>query len=111
MKYLLLICRDRTIDVRPEHRMGEQVDRWVHEMHGRGVLGDGHELDSISTARAVRVRDGELTITDGPFAESKEQLAGYDIIECRDLDEALEVASKHPVAPFGAIEVRPFLEG
>jgi hypothetical protein len=111
MKYLLLICRDRTIEVRPEHRMGELVDRWVEEMDGRGVRREGHELESISAARTVRVRDGELMLTDGPFAEAKEQLAGYDIIECMDIDEAIEVASKHPVARFGAVEVRPFMQG
>lgn len=109
MKYLLLICRDRTIEVRPEDRIGESVDRWVEEMKGRGLLGDGHELDSIDAARTVRIRDGGLTVTDGPFAEAKEHLAGFDIIDCRDLDEAIEVASKHPVARLGAIEVRPFV--
>jgi hypothetical protein len=108
MKYLLLICRDRTIEVRPEHRMGELVDRWVGEMTGRGVHKEGHELGSTNAARTVRVRDGELMVTDGPFAEAKEELAGFDVIECKDLDEAIEVASKHPVARFGAIELRPF---
>jgi hypothetical protein len=86
------------------------VNRWVEEMNGRGVLGEGHELESIDAAKTVRVRDSELMLTDGPFAEAKEQLAGFDIIECRDLDEAIEVASKHPVARFGAVEVRPFVQ-
>ena len=108
MKYLLLICRDRTIEVRPEHRMGELVDRWVGEMNGRGVLAEGHRLGSTNAARTVRVRDDELMVTDGPFAEAKEELAGFDVIECKDLNEAIEVASKHPVARFGAVEVRPF---
>lgn len=109
MKYLLLICRDRTIEVRPEHRMGELVERWLGEMKGRGVHGEGHELSSTDAARTVRVRDSELMVTDGPFAEAKEELAGFDVIECKDLDEAIEVASKHPVARLGAIEVRPFV--
>jgi hypothetical protein len=56
----------------------------------------------------VRVRDGDLLITDGPFAETEEQFGGCDVIECADLDEAIEGASKHPVAKFGTIEVRPF---
>jgi hypothetical protein len=62
----------------------------------------------VSDGTTVRVRDKEVLIADGPFAETKEQIAGYDILECADLDEAIEVASKHPVAPFGVIEVRPF---
>ncbi len=90
--------------------MGEAVERWVEEMDGRGVRLEGHELESISAATTVRVRDGELMVTDGPFAETKEQMAGYDVIECRNLDEAIEVASKHPVARFGAVEVRPYRE-
>jgi hypothetical protein len=68
----------------------------------------GDRLRPISDATTVRVRDEEVLIVDGPFAETKEQIAGYDILECADLDEAIEVAAKHPVARFGAIEVRPF---
>jgi len=62
----------------------------------------------VSDATIVRLRDKEVLIADGPFAETKEQIAGYDILECADLDEAIEVASKHPVAKFGVVEVRPF---
>ena len=59
----------------------------------------------------MRVRDGEVLVSDGPFAETKEQIAGYDVIECSSMDEAIEVAARHPVATFGAIEVRPFSPG
>ena len=59
-------------------------------------------------ATTVRVRDGKLLLTDGPFVETKELICGFDVIECRDLDEAIEVASKHPMASFGMVEVRPF---
>ncbi len=58
----------------------------------------------------VGPRDDELSITDGPFAEAKEQMAGFDLIECADLDEAIQVASKHPVARFGTIDIRPLVE-
>ena len=61
-------------------------------------------------ATTVRVREEEVLLSDGPFAETKEWIAGYDIIECEDLDEAIEVASRHPVARFGSIEVRPLWE-
>jgi hypothetical protein len=66
--------------------------------------------DDESGRADPRVRDGEVLLSDGPFAESKEQMGGFDLIECADLDEAIEVASKHPVAEFGVIEVRPLWE-
>ncbi|MEN3307537.1 MAG: hypothetical protein V7603_3739 [Micromonosporaceae bacterium] len=101
MKYMLFICADPA---------AEECDPlpWVKEVTDRGVRLDGNRLQPVSDATTVRVRDGETLITDGPFAETKEQIAGYDVIECADLDEAIEVASKHPVASFGSIEVRPF---
>jgi hypothetical protein len=105
MKYLLLICVEESVQVTPEEA---DPMPWVEEMMGRGVRLDGDRLRSISDATTVQIRGGELLISDGPFAETKEQIAGYDVIECADLDEAIEVASKHPVARFGKIEVRPF---
>ena len=105
MKYLLLICVEEGIEVKPEDA---DATPWVEEMTRRGVRLQGDRLQSISDATTVQVRGGELLISDGPFAETKEQIAGYDMIECADLDEAIEVASKHPVARFGKIEVRPF---
>ena len=69
---------------------------------------EGHQLRSVSDATTVQMRGGDLLVSDGPFAETKEHIAGYDIIDCKDLDEAIEVASKHPVVKFGMIEVRPF---
>jgi hypothetical protein len=107
MKYLLLICIDESLDVRPGEP-GPQA--WVTEMDGRGVRVLGSRLRPVRDATSVRVRDGELTITDGPFAETKEQMAGFDLLECADLDEAIEVASKHPAATFGTVELRPLWE-
>jgi hypothetical protein len=80
-------------------------------MDRRGVRRDGSRLRPVSDATTVRLRDGEVVLSDGPFAETKEQIAGFDVIDCENLDEAIEVASKHPVARWGAIEVRPFWEG
>jgi hypothetical protein len=77
-------------------------------MAGRGIRLEGQRLQPVSDATTVSVRGGEVLIADGPFAETKEQIAGYDVLDCADLDEAIEVASRHPVAPFGKIEVRPF---
>ncbi len=88
----------------------------VDDMHclefDRAVRESGHclaseALESVSTAATVRVRNGKVTITDGPFAETKQQLAGFYLIEARDLDEAIQLAAKIPPAPGGSIEVRP----
>jgi hypothetical protein len=112
MKYLLFICADESVGLSPgkEEEIASAAQAWVAEMEGRGVRLQGHELRSVSDATTVRVRDGEVLVADGPFAETKEQIAGFDIIEAADLDEAIEVASKHPVASFGTVEVRPFWE-
>jgi hypothetical protein len=107
MRYMLLICGDETLEVSPEESSAEA---WVEEMDGRGVRLHGTRLRPVSDATTVRVRDGEVLLADGPFAETKEQVGGYDLIECANLDEAIEVAAKHPVAKFGVIEVRPVWE-
>ena len=78
-----------------------------------GIRKSGHcmaseALESVQTATTVRVRNGKVAVTDGPFAETKEWIAGYDVLECPDLDEAIRIASRHPMARFGRIEVRPF---
>jgi hypothetical protein len=83
---------------------------WVQEMDARGVRKFGSRLRPVSDATTVQVRDGEVLLSDGPFAETKEQIGGFDLLECEDLDEAIEVASKHPGAKFGTIEVRPLWE-
>lgn len=106
MKYLLMIC-DEGLPA-PQDL---SVDGWVDEMDGRGLRLLGRVLDDPQTAATVRVRDGETLVTDGPFTETKEFIAGFDILECADLDEATEVAAKHPVSSFTAIEIRPFMDG
>ena len=77
------------------------------EMGARGVLQGGERLRPTTDATTVQVRNGEVLTADGPFAETKEQIGGYYIVECQDLDEAIEVASKLPAATNGTIEVRP----
>jgi hypothetical protein len=114
MKYLLTIYND-------ESRYGEATPRDVQQMmaayeaFGReasaaGVMLGGEGLSPSSTATTVRVRDGETLTSDGPFAETREQLGGYYLLECRDLDEALGWAAKIPGALDGAIEVRPVMD-
>lgn len=110
MKYLLMVCVDENVQLSPEEgaAMGRGTDVWVSEMDSRGVRLPGNQLRPVSDATTVRVRNGEVLVSDGPFAETKEQIAGFDILECADLDEAIEVAGKHPAARIGTLEVRPF---
>ncbi|WP_232835411.1 YciI family protein [Actinocorallia populi] len=103
---MLLICGDESA---AEHA-DEGCGGWSEEMSERGVLQGGGGLRPPSEATAVRVRDDEVLLTDGPFAEAKEQIGGYCIIECADLDEAIDVAARHPAAGYGTIEIRPLWE-
>jgi len=110
VQYLMFVCIDESVELSPEEgaQIGAAADAWIEEMSRRGIRLTGQRLRPVSDATTVQVRGGEVMIADGPFAETKEQIAGYDIIDCADLDEAIEVASRHPVAAFGKIEVRPF---
>ncbi len=85
-----------------------EYEKWMHEMgEERGILRGGNRLRPSSDSTTVRVRDGETLTSDGPFAETKEQVGGYFLVDCKDLDEAIEVAAKLPGARDLAIEVRP----
>ena len=108
MKYMLI----HVIDSTAEHSTDGMpaFDSWLEEVLARGVSLHGDRLRGVDDATTVRVRDREVLISDGPFAETKEQIAGYDVIECADLDEAIEIAAKHPTAWQGTIEVRPILD-
>jgi hypothetical protein len=104
MKYLCLVYLD-------EKRLNELPDEDCVEFD-TGIRKSGHclaseALQSVQTATTVRVRNGKVAVTDGPFAETKEQLAGFYMIEARDLDEAIRIASRIPPARVGSIEVRP----
>jgi hypothetical protein len=117
MKYIMIIAgnTDHSSDgvVAPDalEFMQREIPVWINEMNARGVRLFGRELDLPGTAATVRVRDGEALVTDGPFAETKEFMAGFDLLECADLDEAVEVAAKCPIARFNRVEVRPFMDG
>jgi len=108
VQYLLMICGVEDAEPVPGVDMAAAGEAWAKEMDGRGVRLQGNRLRPIADATTVRVRETEVLVSDGPFAETKEQILGYDLLDCQDLDEAIEVASKHPVARYGSIEVRPF---
>jgi hypothetical protein len=107
MKYLMLVCTD------PDYTPGQDdgapdVEDWVAENDARGIRLIGNRTRPASDATTVRVRNREVLLTDGPYAETKDQIAGFDVLECADLDEAIEVVSRHPMAWAGMIELRPF---
>jgi len=106
MKYMMFVCTDTEPDT--DQTPEPDIELWVAENDARGRRLDGDVLAPVSAATTVRVRNGELLISDGPFAETKEVIVGYDLLECADLDEAIEVARTHPMARNGRIELRPF---
>lgn len=106
MKYMLLVCGDDTADASGT----APVEPWVEDLTRRGMRLHGHRLRAPADAVTVRVRGGEVLRSDGPFAETKEYVAGFDVLECDSLEEAVEAAAKHPVAAVGAVEVRAFWE-
>jgi hypothetical protein len=114
MRYLLFICTDETTDAAasPEERSASMAEymAFMEEANARGVLQGGERLRPTTDATTVRVRDGEVLTSDGPFAETKEQIGGYYAVDCKDLDEAIQVAAKIPGARHGSIEVRPIWE-
>ena len=114
MKYLCLAYEEqRKLDELSErdwHALRKETLDYVESLRKSGRLILTHPLESATTASTVRIRGGRLAVTDGPFAETKEQLGGFFLIEANDIREAIEVASKWPSARMGSIEVRPIQE-
>ncbi len=107
MEYLLMICTDEDA---PGPEMTDEYMAFGEEMGKAGVLRGGARLRPTADATTVRVREGDVLTTDGPFAETAEQIAGYYLVDCPDLDAAIDVAAKIPGARIGSIEVRPLWE-
>ena len=113
MRYLLTLYADESLnEASTPEELKSMMDEYTalsREWLGKGVMLSGEGLDPSSTATTVRVRGGERLITDGPFAESKEQLGGYYVVDCGSLDEAIELAARIPVTRRGSVEVRPVM--
>lgn len=111
MKFMLLIYTDdKMLDALPEGRFDEMMrDCLEHAdgLHTQGRLLESRMLKPVATAKAVRVRQGKMTVHDGPFAETKEVLGGFNLIEAKDYDEAIEIASHFPWWKIGCVEIRP----
>ena len=110
MKFMLLHYVDETHEMGAEERWEDRalLASWLEDTIARGVNLQGSRLQPSRDAATVRTAGGELLVSDGPFAETKEQIAGFDIIECADLREAIEVAGRHPTTRHSTIEIRPF---
>jgi hypothetical protein len=108
MQYVMLVRVDPDL---PAPDAGHDADAWVEEGTRTGMRVEGGPLEETSTATTVRVRDGKTLISDGPYAETKEFIAGYDLLEADDLEQAIDYASRHPVAAYGALEVREVWDG
>ena len=113
MRYLLLIYTAEPTEAMSDETMGSEqaaygaFTAWTRE---KGILEAGEALAPTATATTVRVRDGRTITTDGPFAETKEQLGGFYLVDCRDIDEAIDAAARIPGATHGSVEVRPIWE-
>ena len=112
MKFLMLICWDaEKMDAQTEPDPTDSPEGesfpWLDDVQARDIWITGDQLAPPRRARSVRVRDGKTIVTDGPFAETKEVVGGFDILECNSMEEAVEIAAGHPAAQVGTIEVRP----
>jgi hypothetical protein len=121
MRYLLLLTNsadrieewDAMTAEEKRRAREEEVPKWgalMERMQERGQMVSGLELDIPSTAKTVRVRDGDALVTDGPYAETREQIGGFFVVDCDGLDEAIELAALAPVAATGSVEIRPLAE-
>ncbi|NYH42213.1 hypothetical protein HNR22_001940 [Micromonospora jinlongensis] len=108
MKYMMFVCSDTEPDNDPTAL--PDIHKWVAENDTRGRRLAGNVLAPTTAATTVRVRGGELLVSEGPFAETMEVIVGFDLLDCADLDEAIEVARTHPMAREGRLELRPFAD-
>jgi len=106
MRFMMFVCVAETAHVPTDASTVPDVEDWVKENDRKGTRVDGERLVGSQDAKTVRNRDGKVVVTDGPFAETKEVIAGFDILECADLDEAIAVAASHPMAHTHMIEIR-----
>ncbi len=105
MHYLLIISHDDFFT--PTETLFEEIGTWIREMEQRGVRVYGNPLRPAGEAVTVRVREGEVRRSEGPFENSKEKMCAYELIDCASLEAAVEIASRHPMATAATVEVRP----
>ncbi|HVA45943.1 MAG TPA: YciI family protein [Pirellulales bacterium] len=111
MKYMLLVYREeKALNDAEREQCYVKSTKLARDLHAKGNFVAASPLHPVSTATSVRLREGKRLVTDGPFAETREQLGGFYIVDARDLDEAVGIAERIPAATVGTIEIRPVLE-
>jgi hypothetical protein len=114
MKFMLLVHHDESafeqLSEKSQREMLDQSIELTHELYANGQYLSASPLEPTTTASVVRVRDGKHFVTDGPFIETREQIAGYFLVDVKDLDEAIAIALRVPGARFGTVELRPLKE-
>ena len=110
MRYLMFVATDPDAPAEVDETGTDPIEVWVQKNDAAGKRLIGERLRPAATATGVRRRGGKVLVTDGPFAESHEWIAGFDVLECEDLDEAIAIAAAHPMAAAGRLELRPFWE-
>ena len=111
MKYLLLIYQgENAMNEAERQACFQESTQLAHDLHAAGQFLSANPLHPVSTATSVRIRDGKRLVTDGPFAETREHLGGYFLIDAKDLDEAIGIAARIPGARVGTVEIRPVIQ-
>ncbi|WP_345604063.1 YciI family protein [Pseudonocardia adelaidensis] len=111
MRYVLLICDDERVSPTNEELWADPVHQaWWEDLQRRGSMLSGQRLRPVVDATTVRVRDGETLVSDGPFAETKDFVGGFVVVDCPNLDDAIAIAAGHPYARWGGVEIRPVWE-
>ncbi len=105
MRYLMLVLTDPSVDTAED--MPLTIEQWVDEAYGTDRAVEGDRLRPAADAKTIRRRRGEVIVSDGPFSEAHELIGGFDVLECETLEEAVELASRHPMATAGVIQLHP----
>jgi hypothetical protein len=104
MKFMLLICNDESF--RPPPVLEPEVIAWVEEVKRRGARISGSRFRPATEAKTIRIRGGKRSLADGPVVQARERITGYELVDCATMDEAIELASAHPMSALGSIELR-----
>jgi len=109
MRFMLFVCAEPDLQLSPEDKaaLPGEVEEWATDLADRGIRLMGHVFEPVARAKTIRRRNDDLQITDGPVNEADEPIAGFNLLECRTLEEAVEVSATHPMAKHGSLELRP----
>lgn len=110
MEYLLLICVRAPFVPEDPEELHRKTLSWVDEMDAKGVRIHGSRIAPSAQAKTVRTRGGKVSVSDGPFVQAEEKIGGFDVIKCANLEDAVDIAARHPMAAYGSIEIRALVD-